>query len=75
MPETTYTPKELVRFVILDTIADIRAAEVDGMEGMADFAADQRAFLRRLVKHRHTARVDRYGWPILPPEEVANGDR
>jgi hypothetical protein len=52
-----------MREILLDLIVDIRCADRDGL---TDYAAQQRAEFRRFWKVRHTARLDRCGWPILP---------
>ena len=51
-----------MREIILDLIVDIRCAERDGQP---EYAEQCRRQVRAFFKARHTARRDRYGWPLV----------
>lgn len=73
----------LIRALLSDLIADIRystriidrnviALAPQENERYRDLCLTQ---LRALFKHRHTVRLNRYGWPLLPEFNSVNHRR
>lgn len=65
---TEYSHADLVRLLIRDQIADIRHARRlirAGLHVKENQVYERECCeqLSRLFEHRHTVRLDRYGWP------------
>ena len=68
--KTHYTEKQLTLFIVQDLIKDIRFSirkintSMDNINEV-NYRKDLLIRLKDIFIHRHTVRLDRYGWPML----------
>lgn len=56
------TKLEAFKCVIHDLVVDARQSEQQGLTGYASKCVEE---ARAIFRQRHTATLDRYGWPLL----------
>ena len=62
--------KQLIRDLVADLVADIRFCNRNHGSDQIKYRDNCLAQVRELYLHRHTVKLDQFGWPKLPTFKI-----